>query len=495
MPSPSDPGAALTKSTFLSGRQCLKALYLNVHHPQLSTPPNKAQQALFAKGRTVENVARSLYPGGTDLSGIRNREQALAKTREALNNGAKVLHEATFAYQGVLVRCDILVREEEGWKLLEVKSGVRTREVHTYDTAVQYYVLKGNGLPLTETGILHLNKQYTRHGNLATGKAFKVTSLLREIQELQPTIRDEVAEFKKVLAASKAPDIPIGTHCDSPYSCRFKEHCWKEVPEGSVLELSGMPNERKFELYSGGHPFITDLPEDLLNKEEQRIQQWAYRNRKAHIDREALRAFLGRLAWPLFFFDIECFQPALPLFDDTHPYQQIPFQFSLHVQRSPGEEPTHHEFLAEPEGDPRPAFLEALEKLAGTEGSVLVYNIAFERRIMQQTIRAFPEHEPWARPFLDSLTDLMEVFAKRVYYHPAMKNSHSLKAVLPALTPDLDHEDLDVQSGAEASTLYEQAFLDPSTELHPETREHLLHYCGMDTYALVRILDVLWNEP
>lgn len=216
---------------------------------------------------------------------------------------------------------------------------------------------------------------------------------------------------------------------------------------------------------------------DLLNKE--------IRNE------EALRRFAGNLTWPVYFMDFETIMPAIPLYDESRPYQQIPFQYSVHIRQQPGGETLHHEFLGTPPADPRPAFIESLLILLGTTETVLTYNMAFEKSRLCELARDFPVYAERIEAILPRMADLMEPFRNRHLYHPAMKGSYSIKAVLPALVKDLSYDDLEIHEGGTASLTYLSLYEDIDLLSVRKKRENLLKYCRMDTWAMVKLIEVI----
>ena len=126
--------------------------------------------------------------------------------------------------------------------------------------------------------------------------------------------------------------------------------------------------------------------------------------------RPALASFLKRLKYPVGYLDFETLNTAIPLFDGLKPYQQVPFQFSLHRQPVPGTKPEHHAFLADGRGDPRPEFLNRLRDCIGDKGTVIVYNAKFEKGVLDGLADAFPEHTNWIDGVKARIIDLLEPF-------------------------------------------------------------------------------------
>lgn len=483
----------LSKSSFIRGQQCPKALFLFRYYPQLRDPLPPERQAIFSRGHHVGKLARDLFPGGVDLTPRRpaTTADAVIRTQELIAGGATVLYEAAFLYNDVLVLVDLLVKNGDRWKAYEVKSSSRVTAVYIQDAALQYYVIAGTGLPLEDFVIVYVDTEYRRHGPVELKKLFRFRSVLNEVQREHPKISAKVGQLKHSLEATQVPDISIGEHCYQPYPCDFMGNCWKHVPEGTVFELSGLSRAEQFSLFKAGMHRPAEIPDHVELPAVVKLQRESLKAGGVLADKEKLRAFAESLNFPLSFLDMESFMPAVPLFEDTHPYQHLPFEYSLHRIAEPGAEPEHLFFLAEPGDDPRAAFLAQLLRDTEGEGSLLVYDVTFERNIMNALKRDFPEHAAAIDQRLARLRDLMEPFMQRWYYHHSMKGSVSLKNVLPALVPGMSYDTLKIASGSHAMSIYEQLLGETDLFRIAEQKEALLEYGTMDTLAMVKIWEVL----
>jgi len=217
----------------------------------------------------------------------------------------------------------------------------------------------------------------------------------------------------------------------------------------------------------------------------------SYLNGETIVDHANISAFLRKIQYPLCFLDYETVMPAIPLFDGTRPFQQIPFQFSMHVQHSPDAELEHHEYLHKERTDPRRSFAERLIELCGSEGTVLVYNQVFEIARNNELARDLPEYAVAIQAINARVLDLLVPFKSRWLYHPNQNGSASIKAVLPAFT-DLSYDDLEIGHGGEAMRQY-GAFMsgELNESLWPDLWNDLTEYCKQDTYAMAVLLDVL----
>jgi hypothetical protein len=328
-------------------------------------------------------------------------------------------------------------------------------------------------------------------GDIDIHQLFTIQSVMEQVLQNQATVRNLLSSELAALQQPEVPSIDIGPHCTDPYDCDFIGHCWKDVPEYSIFNISRLRTEKKFDLYNNGILQTTDIPDDFPLNTNQILQVHADKTGEAIIDKPGIRNFLDSLKYPLYFLDFETFNPAVPLYDYSEPYQQIVFQYSLHILNEQGGQLEHKEFLAQPSGDPRIPMIEQLISEIGTEGDIIVYNRGFETGRLSEIARDFTIYEIAIQNILVRIVDLMTPFQQKLYYTPEMKGSYSIKQVLPALFPGFSYKDLEINNGGDASLAFVSLLKENDPETISKTRKNLLEYCKMDTLAMVEILKVL----
>jgi len=476
----------LSKTAYTRGLQCRKSLYLHRYRPELRQEPNPEQEALWVSGHEVGDMARMLFPGGQVVAceGL-SRMRLVEATRDAIARGTKAIYEAAFLHDDVFVQADILVRERGAYCLYEVKSATSVKEHHWDDAAIQYYVLSGSGIPLDRVYLVHVNNGYVRNGDIVPEELFVAQDITGIVREKQRAISATLDDLRAVLRGDE-PRVDIGPHCDTPHPCDFIGHCWRHVPPHSVFSLKGRGADR-WELYRQGILGLADVPVGPLNM-MQRMQVEYFRERKAHADPGRVREFLGRIRYPACFLDFETFSAAIPRFDGTRPYQQVPFQYSMHRVDAEGAPAAHFEYLAQPWEDPRETIAAKLLSEIPEGACVLAYNVAFERRVLRELGDAFPGHRKRLNAVAEGMIDLMEPFRRRDIYHWKMDGSYSLKAVLPALVPGVAYEGLTIRNGAMASNAYMAMGEIRDPVERARLRDALREYCRQDTFGLVRLV-------
>lgn len=482
---------SISKSKFLWGSQCKKLLWYAYRAKDQIPEPDAAQQAIFDQGHLVGALARTLYPGGILVgAGAIDFDETIRSTKQALKL-RRPLFEAAFAASGGYCRVDILVPAlDDAWDLIEVKSTTSAKDIHLPDLAFQCWVLAMAGLKIRRCLLMHVNGDFVRRGPVNPKQFFTCVDLTDPVANLANTIEDSIDDMTKVIRLPQSPEVQIGPHCDDPYTCPLHDKCWAFLPEQNVTTLY-RAGKKAFKLLGDGIVAIKDIPATSRLTANQKIQHRAVITGDPHIDRPAIAAFLSQLKYPLSFLDFETYAMAIPPFEGVRPYQQIPFQFSLHVVRSAGAQPDHYGFLAADTNDPRPEFMRRLHTVLPEAGSVIAYNSGFEQNRLEECCDLLPEYQPWYREVKRRMVDLLLPFRGFRYYHADQLGSASMKAVLPVLT-GRSYADLEIKEGGQASTEFLRVtFGDVPEAERQKVRGQLERYCGLDTEGMIWIVDAL----
>ncbi len=483
----------ISKSKFVAGAQCLKRLYLQVHQPELAAEPDASGSAIMEQGQEVGRLAHQLFPGGVKVGGSDGLGQAIRTTQELIANPeVPAIFEGTFSNGDVLVRVDILHRRRDNrWRLIEVKSTTDIKEHHLDDVAIQHRVVSRSGLDLASSCLAHVNRNYVFDGgSIDVRRFFKIRNRTRRIEMLLPKLTFLLRSEFRVLAMPTAPDLPTGRHCTEPVTCEFYDRCNPPLPDDHIGYIPRIHASAVEELEELGIQSIHDIPDDFpLNERQRRAcicvqtgEPWF----SAELDKE-----LGALKYPICFVDFETINPAIPRFAGMRPYDQIPFQWSVHVLREHGTELEHFEFLAMDTNDSRREFITSLCSALGKSGSIVVYNQQFESQRLSELAAWLPEFAGRIEKIQRRLWDLLPVVRNHVY-HPRFAGSYSLKAVLPAFVRDMSYDGMAVANGQDAGLAWESLLRSTVDQAERERiMKALLDYCGQDTLALVKLLDAL----
>lgn len=425
----------LSKSQFVRGVKCPKSLWLlkNSEIPRDET--DEAWQARFDTGHEVGLLARKLFPGGREIRFNPDEFAGMIwQTREWIDAGIGTIYEAAVQANGGFAKTDILRREGDGWAIYEVKASTSVKDYHLYDVGFQERVFRDFGLNIRKVCIVHVNNVYVRRGDLDIEGLFTVEDVTPLVRSMRGEIETLVRRFTEMLRGPM-PEMDIGPHCSKFYDCDYGSWCWRDVPDRSVFNLYRLPDNKKFNLYYRGILTIEDLPDDFTPGFIPSLQIEAERTGQPLVDRKAIRAFLADLEYPLNFIDFETFSEAVPRFDGQRPYQQMPFQYSLHILHGNGRL-EHREFLADETRDPRGPFIEHLLRDVTPEGSLIAFNKSFEIRMIRECAAFDPAREGELLALVDRFRDPLVLLRRGALYHPDFNGSFSLKSVLPALFPD-----------------------------------------------------------
>ena len=477
----------LTKSNYLSGLQCARLLWINKNDKSKIPEPTEMEKAKFNEGYLVEELAQSIFTEKIDLSELDFNEQ-IEKTKELLEKRVP-LFQASFLIDDLYSRADILFPvEDDKWDIIEIKSSTKVKDIHLDDLSFQKYVYEKSGLNIRKCIVMHVNPEYVRQGNLEPKEFLMQTDASEKVEEVSLGIKERTENMLEIIKG-ECPDFLIDDLITIEYDNFVKDEFLESFPENNIFQFCRMLTKKKVELYKDGVIRMEDVPDSVKLNDKQKIQKLLAKIGGKHIDKKQIKSFLDNLHYPLYYLDFETINTAIPKFDNSKPYQQIPFQFSLHIQEKPEGELRHIVFLADGTSDPRPKFLQALKDNLGDKGDILVYNQPFEKMVLRQEIEFFQEFSEWHdKNILPRIKDLMDVFNKFYYYDPRQKGSVSIKYVLPLLS-DLSYDELEIRKGDVASYEFERVtYGNVSDEERLKVRRALEKYCKLDTLAEVEIV-------
>lgn len=486
----------LSKSLYTRGIQCPKALWLKKYKNEVLTPPNDQAQGVFETGNFVGEIACELFPNGKEVPYTKNYSEMIETTKEYLDDEIKDIYEATFDYQGILVMIDILHIDSDGVSIYEVKSSTAVKDIYLHDVSIQYYVLQNLGYKIKSANVVHINNNYVREEYLSLNNLFTIVDVTEDVISLQSDIPNTLSSFETYLSdTNNEPKVDIDKYCKKPYDCDAKDYCWRiqrQIPEYSIFNIFNLGTAKQKELYNQGIVNIDDIPDsfDMTATQAKSVQN--FKSKQTFIDDEKIKDFVSSLSYPIFHLDFETFQQAIPQWKGIKPFEQIPFQYSIHVEYENGTL-EHKEFLAEDGIDPRIQIAQKLCEDIPKDVTVLTYNMSFEKGVIQKLASNFEEYSSHLLTISSNIDDLMVPFKNKDYQTPDMNGSYSIKNVLPALVPKMTqaYKELNgVQNGNQAMNAFANMSKLEEEEKH-KMRDALLEYCKLDTLAMVKILGKL----
>ncbi|MFZ2522741.1 MAG: DUF2779 domain-containing protein [Minisyncoccia bacterium] len=517
----------ITKSDYVLWRECPHNAWVKKWKPEIynKSPLSEFEKHLIEAGNMVEEEARKRFPDGILIQS--RGEESLHKTEELLKANSKILFQSSFSDGKLFAAVDILKQGEKGeLYIYEVKASNSSKleesedeesddkgdsivdfrdakavekykkellkDHHLYDLAFQVYLARKTGYKVSGAYLVRLNREYVRAGEIDLEKLFVIEDVGKYVDEVLPKVEEEIKILVQLLESEKEPSGP----CCCIYKGRSK-HCTtfsfhnKNIPQYGIHDLTRIGNSKRklFELVDSSVYDILDIPDSFELSKKMQKQVDVHKRGKAEIDHEAIRTELETLQFPLYFLDYESFNPAIPRFSGYKPYQQIPFQFSLHRLDSPDSDLVHEEFLYTETKDPSPLFVEALKKVIGKTGSILVWYKPFEESHVNKRLAfRMPEHKEFIENINSRMFDLMTIFSKQLHIHPDFHGSASIKKVLPVLCPQLSYKELDIGNGSEAMNTWNRLVTNETEDSDKaETEKAMLEYCCLDTYAMYAI--------
>lgn len=487
----------LSKSDYLTYLKHPAWLWLKKNRKEILPAPSGALQALFDAGHAYEAYAEQLFEGGVRLGFDNYREyQSLPeRTKDALANGANTIFQGRFENGQTTCIVDVLTRVvDDLFDLYEIKSGTSVKAEHIPDLAFQASVLEGAGLKLRNIGVVHANREYTRAGDIDLRAISKIEDVTNQVAERKPQTLEEIEQALGVATQAQMPD-------PSPrYLAGGDMAEWMEIyaalngepDKYSIYNLASVKPDQIGAFEDAGIANIASIPDDAKLTKGQARQVSVTKSNDRLIDAGEIGRFLAGLTYPLYFLDYETFAHVVPPFDRLRPYQQVPFQYSLHIINEPGAAIEHREYLHSSTSNPAAELVERLKQDIGEQGSVIVWYAPFETGRNRELAEMLEEHADYLNALNDRVVDLMVPFKSGWYVDKAFMGSSSIKKVLPVLVPELTYEGLAINNGE----LAQRAWMDMYLEGKPAVDEaklldDLRKYCELDTLAMVRIFEVL----
>lgn len=483
----------LSKTKLMRGYRCLKSIYYTIHRPDLEPEVTAAQQQVFDQGNEVGELARTYYPGGV-LVDAKPWEFGLAlkRTKELLALETEHIYEAAFEYKGCFARVDVLKynKDTQRWTLLEVKSSTKVKDEHIEDVGLQAWIIANSGIKLERIALVHLNSE-CRYPDLSN--LFVEVDITDRLREQHTEITPRLNSIFQALRSKTPPDVVLGPHCSkNRRDCEFKIVCWNEnaIPQMSIFNLPGFHTKvwsyfykKQIELSA-----LEDDPE--LNELQRRIVQ-VHKTGKRFVDAEKIREAVEAWRYPLVYLDFETIGPAIPRFPGCTPYNQVPFQFSVHIEDAPGAELRHEFYLHDLGDDPRPALIPRLLKACAGNGSIVAYHAKFEGGRIEEMANCFPEHADGLNALLPRLVDPLPLMRENVY-DVGFQGHFGLKWVAPSLLgKGFSYEGMNVADGTAAQRAYMELVKFDDEERKQRLRADMLAYCEKDTLAMVRCVEWL----
>ncbi len=455
----------LSKSDFMKYKRCPCELWLQKCRPDLLPPADAGLEHVFAMGNQVDREARLLFPGGHEVQGF--VFDGWRNTQKALSEGHEAIFQPTVVADQIHARADILTRNraQGSWDIREVKMTTKVKEEHIIDLAFQLTCFRTAHVEVSKTYVVHVNPRYVRHGEINPQKLFTMEDVTEEVRKEVLRVKREIPKALEITKWGRKPTQKNVDACVNTETCEFLGYYLHELPAAireELMELrAGEPRRNP--------PVIA-------------------------IDADRIRRALSGLHQPFQFLDYETYSPAIPMFDGYRPYEAVTFQYSLHVQAESGAKPSHDAYLHDKLSDPAPSLAAHLREHSRPGGAFIAWYATFEKTRNDEMARRLPSFAQFFASVNQRMFDPINLFKKKggAYFHSDFGGSASLKKVLPVIVPELSYKGLAIQKGDVASYSW-PTLIDPTVpaEKRKTLRENMLEYCGLDTLAMVKIMEHL----
>ncbi len=494
-----DGTVVVSTSDYLNWLTCAGYSWAIMHQPELTPPKDTISRRKQIAEDTVETLARTLFPDGL-LMATGDDDEDAARTRDAMTAGADIIFQATvITGRGLHARADVLIREETGWHLIEIKSFAADPakpngavKKHLPEVTFQTIVFEEAGVPISRSSLLHVNKYYRRNSDVRPEEVLALTDISTFARKVRNGTR---AGIDAALACLQDRSRAADCDCDRKTRanrCELFAYFHPNIPaQDTIYHITGIQQSTLLPAIDRGIIHLVDWPDDLPLSPKQKRQVELSRTGLQVIQRDRIEALFRTLRYPLYFLDYETFQQPIPLWEGFTPQQQVPFQYSLHVVEEDGAT-KHYEHMCTERGEnPIPDLVLNLRNHVGDTGSVIVWNKAFEESRNREMAALLPEHAPFLDHINRRMVDLADVVSKGWWVHPEFGGRWSLKAVLPVAAPDLGYDELEIGNGGAASEHWTQCMVDDIDTVPEQERaeviEALRTYCHLDTLAMIRI--------
>lgn len=460
----------LNKTEYLQYLSCPREYWLQKKYPDLFNEDSLEIQHLVDQGYEVEELVKSIFLGDDSIE-----------------------FQKQFCIDGLYTRTDVFKLDAKNLdtSIFEIKSTSSLKDEHLDDLAFQKIVVEKTGIKVNKTYLIYLNSHYILEDTIEIAKLLVIEDVTEKVESIIDKTIKQIKEATEYL--NSEPENSIVNHCSKKLDCEFIKYSHPNLPEYTIFDISNFTGKKKYELLEKGILNILDVPKDFKLSERQRLQVDIAQSKNIIIQTNEINKILESLEYPLYFLDYESFNPAIPMYKGIKPFQQMVFQFSLHIQYDKDSEIVHKEFLAKGDNVACRELVEALNEAIDEEGgTVIVWNKSFEESRNKELAILYPEFSEFLHSVNSRIFDLMIIFSQNLYSHPEFKGKYSIKKILPVLVPHLKYSDLEINQGTIASIKWYHMITNKTTTQEKEKiYSNLLEYCRMDTLGMVEIFNEL----
>lgn len=472
-------------------------LWLKKHEPSKLPRSNVVIQQRMLSGYNFEEYAEKLFPNAIKISFKSSAENRnlLSRTADAWESGAECVCQGMYKSDSFFCITDVLQAYRDGYTLTEIKSSNSVKSEHVTDLAFQRLILEACGFKIHKCQVLHANAGYQRNGEIDYRALTRFSDVTDKVEKVLKKTQEDMREALSVVTSDVHPSLDPLDASSNFFSdwLKIREELLPKLPYNSIYRLPKISYRVAKNLMAKNIKTIEDIQDDSLLSHGVAKYWRALTRKELHIDTVVLKQFLDTFEYPVYYLDYETCANPVPIWDKCSPYQQIPFQYSLHVKQSPNSEVEHYEYLHQETTCPVNELLLSLSKIIGPEGTILVWNQSFEKKRNDEMGIYEPEHKIFLEKVNNRVIDLIIPFRNDVISDPRFLGSNSIKDVVEILLPKYSYNDLKIKDGGSAASEWQRVTFNKEID-KDATYSNLKKYCKRDTEVMVKLHEELMKN-
>ena len=470
----------LSKSNYLLFLQHPFFLWLKKNDPSRLPPVNATQKAIMMSGLKFEKIAEDFFENGIHIK--EEDSHNISELKE------KVFFQIKFETEDLISIIDVLEKVDDNkYNLYEIKSSSSVKEIHYYDLAFQKYILEKNNINVKDVFCIHVNSDYIKKGAIKPKEIVKINNITDDVEKLRQKTESNIKNAMNIFNTKNEPKFKMtdrSRFSDKQYCLKFYRSLTSS-PAYSIYDLS-LKKDKLIDLENKSCFDAKNLEYTSDLSMKQGLQLKSIKTGERIIEKEKILTFLNEFIYPIYFLDYETFSEVVPIFENTSPYESIPFQYSLHILKSPTSKVEHMEYLHQSSDNPDKYLAEKLIKDIGSKGSVIAWYSSFEKRQNLYLAGKLPLLAEKINSINDRIIDLMVPFKKNWVVDKDFLGKTSIKNILPVLIDGFSYENMNIRNGVMAQQIWAPTFLENENNKKRVTKD-LLDYCCMDTFAMYKI--------
>ncbi len=480
----------ITKKKFLNGLNC-DIEFWNFFSLEKEIKKNVKNENNYIRNNIQSDifyqVLKKAYPEAIEIptyGSIKKNSELSLKSTESNDT----ILNSCFLINEFFIKIDLLKKNSDSFDIYEIKHSVAVKKDYISGMFFLKYVFELFGFKVRNLFLIQPNENYTLRTEIFPHDFLKYTNLSSKVEKASKSLTENLNRLM-LLQNSEKPFLNEEFSCKNPKVCKL--NCYSHPSDMDIFDLRE-GKELCHDFYKNKIYYLKDIPENSELNENQKIQLHCLKTETEHINLFKLNDFLNRIKFPIYYLDFETINPSTPIYQNTKPFQHVPFLYSLLIERNIDSEIETYYFFDDEQSDPRQKVLETLENQINQPGTILCFNDTFEKRCIRESAENFPTFKNFYEKIENDFLDLSIPFKNFAYYNKDQKGSASLKTILPVLT-NFSHKELPINDGNLANLEFLKIKTGKITDKNEKEKikKDLIDYCHLDTYGMYEILKTL----